>query len=236
MSRSRKLLLLGLAFVAAIVVLLKLALPALRQAVFYPKPQGLPPVVSETIEVLLARLQATLETNAPMVARALQPGLSDAQISKLEAEGEFRLSDDLRAFYRWHNGMTTNSTIGLLPGHRFVPLEEVAAERTLMRQQSGAAFNLFAGHRKSWLHVLDDGAGDGYFYDPQRTDAQGAFFFHFGEVGFYVWFPSLRNFLSGVIECYQTQAFKLSADGKTLDEDSDRIEAIWRRLAKLRED
>lgn len=176
-----------------------------------------------------------LETNAPIVAKSLQPGLSDARISELETQGGFRLSDDFRALYRWHNGMATNSTIGLLPGQRFVSLEEAVAERSLMRQQSGAAVSLFAAHRKGWLHVLDDGAGDGYFYDPQRADAHGAFFFHFAETGDYLWFPSLRNFLSGVIECYHTQAVKVAEDGQDLDEDFDRTERIWNRLGKSRE-
>ena len=107
--------------------------------------------------------------------------------------------------------------------------------RALVRQQSGAAFRVFAGHRRSWLRVLDDGAGDGYFYDPERTDAQGAFFFHFAEASYYVWFPSLRNFLSGVIECYHTQAVKVAADGKSLGEDSGRTEKIWSRLGKSNE-
>jgi hypothetical protein len=131
--------------------------------------------------------------------------------------------------------MSTNSTDGLLPGQRFVPLADAVDERALMRQQSGAAFNAFAGHTKSWLHVLDDGAGDGYFYDPERTDTQGAFFFHFAETGHYVWFPSLRNFLSGVIACYETQAVKVASDGKSLDEVMDRTEKIWSRLGKSRE-
>ena len=81
---------------------------------------------------------------------------------------------------------------------------------------------------------LDDGAGDGYFYDPERTDAEGAFFFHFAEVGYYIWFPSLRNFLSGVIECYRTQAIKVAADGKSLEEDFDRTEKVWSRFGKGR--
>ena len=207
----------------------------MQRSFFYPKPRGLPQVVAETTEQLLARLQATLETNAPVVARALQPGLSDVQISELETQGDFRLSGDLRALYRWHNGQPTNSTVGLLPGQRFVPLAEVVAERALIGPQSSVAFTVFAGHRKSWLQVLDDGAGDGYFYDPERPDAQGAFFFHFAEVGHYIWFPSLRNFLSGVIESYQTQAVKVATDGKSLDEDSDRTEKIWSRLGKSRE-
>ena len=235
MTRPRKFVLAACALAAAVVVFAILADPSMQRSFFYPKPRGLPPVVAETTEQLLARLQATLETNPPVVARALQPGLSDVQISELETQGDFRLSGDLRALYRWHNGLHTNSTVGLLPGQRFVSLDEVVAERALMRRQSSAAFRLFAGHRKSWLHVLDDGAGDGYFYDPERTEAQGPFFFHFAEVGHYIWFPSLRNFLSGVIECYQTQAVKVATDGKSLDEDSGRTEKIWNRLGKSRE-
>jgi len=234
MPHPRKILLVACALAAAVVVVAILAGPSVQRSFFYPTPRGLPPVVGETTEQLLARLQATLETNAPIVAQSLQPGLSDAQISELETRGGFHLSGDLRALYRWHNGIRTNSTVGLLPGQRFVPLDEVVAERALMRQQSGAAFRVFAGHRKSWLHVLDDGAGDGYFYDPERTDAQGAFFFHFAEIGHYVWFPSLRNFLSGVIECYKAQAVKVVADGKSLDEDTDRTEKYGADLGRAK--
>ena len=180
-----------------------------------------------------------LDSNAPLVAGGLQPGLSDAQIAVLESQEGFRLSNDLRALYRWHNGIATNNTIGLLPGQRFLPLDEVVRERAPVARQvasgSGlqrAAFSIFAGHRAGWIQVLDDGAGDGCFYDPIRTDAEGAFFRHFAEAGYYAWFPSLRNFLAGVVECYESHAVKVAADGKGLDEDFDRTEKIWTRLAK----
>ena len=242
MTRARKAIMTTVAIVIIIVVGLILAAPSIQRSFFYPKPNGLPSVVSQTTEQLLARLQAVLETNAPVVASALQPGLSDAQIAALESQGGFRLSDDLRALYRWHNGITRTSTIGLLAGQRFVPLDEVVQERSLVGQQvasgSGvqrAAFSVFAGHRTGWIQVLDDGAGDGYFYDPKRTDAEGAFFYHFAEVGHYLWFPSVRNFIAGVIECYESRAVKTSADGKSLDEDFDRTEKIWTQFAKSSE-
>ncbi len=85
------------------------------------------------------------------------------------------------------------------------------------------------------MHVLDDGAGDGYFYDPERQETEGAFFYHMAEGSYFIWFPSFRNFLSGVIECYETRCFKLSADGKSLDEDAQGSEKIWHRLAKFSE-
>ena len=242
MTRKRRVVGIAAGLVAGILAILILAGPALQRSFFYPKPHGLPPVVSQPLEQLLARLQTALETNAPAVAKTLQPGLSEAQIAALEAQGGFRLSDDLRAFYRWHNGMATNSTLGLLPGQRFLPLEQCAGERVIMGQQTGAApsaqraaFAVFASHRKSWVHVLDDGAGDGYFYDPERTDAAGAFFYHMAEGGYYVWFPSFRNFLSGVTECYETGRVRLSADGRSLDQDGPGAEKIWQRLAKASE-
>ncbi len=225
---------------SGVVVALVLAAPSLQRSFFYPKPRNLPPVVSQNVEQLLAKLQAAIETNAPAVSQALQPGLSEAQISALESQGG--LSANLRAFYRWHDGMTTNTTLGLLPGQRFLPLEQCVAERVMIGQQTGAAasaqraaFAVFAGHRKNWVHVLDDGAGDGYFYDPERTEGNGAFFYHMAEGGYYVWFPSFKNFLSGVVECYETRCVRLSADGKSLDEDGLKTEKIWQRLARASE-
>lgn len=224
--------LLGLVFVG----------PAMQRSFFYPQPRGLVPVVSPATEALLGRLQSALESNAPPVAQALQPGLTEAELAAQEARGGFRLPEELRAFYRWHNGMGTNSPIGLLPGHRFPPLEEVVGNRLALRQQSASAtafqratLAVLAGHRQSWVQVLDDGAGDGYFYDPERPAKAGAFFCHVAEAGYYEWFPSFRNFLSGLAECYESRAVRVSADGKQLDEDAGRTRTIWERLAVTNE-
>ena len=116
MTRAQKALMTAAAVGVIIIVGLVLAAPSIQRSFFYPKPRSLPPVVSQTTEQLLTRLQTVLETNAPIVAAALQPGLSDAQIVALELQGGFRLSDDVRALYRWHNGIVKTSRIGLLPG------------------------------------------------------------------------------------------------------------------------
>jgi cell wall assembly regulator SMI1 len=239
MPRTQKILLVASAALVIFVGLLIFAGPRVQRSLFYPKARGLPPLVNQTAGQLLAHLQTVLESNAPTIAQSLQPGLSDAQISTLESKGGFQLSLDLRALYHWHNGMSTNVTIGLLPGQRFLPLDEIVHERAILRQQvdsstlgQRAALAVFAGHRKSWVQVLDDGAGDGYFYDPERADAEGAFFQHFAEARYYLWFPSLRNFLAGVIECFETRAVRTAADNKSLDEDSDKAKKIWQRLGK----
>lgn len=130
--------------------------------------------------------------------------------------------------------MPTNSTVGLMPGLRFLPLDEIVIERTQGKQKLSsdsavqrAAHSFFAGHRSGWVQVLDDGAGDGYFFDPDRTAAEGAFFYHFAEVRHYLWFPSLNNFLAGLIECFETQAIRSTRDPKVLEEDAGRTQKVW---------
>jgi hypothetical protein len=100
---------------------------------------------------------------------------------------------DLRALYRWHDGIGTNSTVGLLAGQRVLPLDEAGRERARVGQRVAsaparerAASYVLAGHRTGGVQILDDGAGGGYFYDPNRSDAESAFFYHFAEMRYYV--------------------------------------------------
>jgi cell wall assembly regulator SMI1 len=199
---------------------------------FYPKPSKLPPTVSQTPDELLARLQAVLERRAPHISLSLQPGITDQRIRELEIHGKFQLSEELRAMYRWHNGMTTNGSGELIPMAWFLPLDRVVDERNALNAQvesrtpaQRAAFNTFAGHTRTWVSIFPDGAGDGYYFDPERN----SFFHHFAEVGSYHWFPSFRNFLAGVIECYESGAIFATngTNGLTLEQDFDKTEMIW---------
>ncbi len=88
----------------------------------------------------------------------------------------------------------------------------------------------FAGHRNGWLTVLDDGAGDGYFYDQTRRNSSGSFFYCFAEDGQYRFFPSITNFLIGAAECFELQIYRCDAAGKS-SEDFERSFALWPRYA-----
>ena len=237
-SRNAKIIagVVGLALL--VVIALRLAAPRMQESFFYPEAPPLPAVVSERVGSLLARLEATLRTNAPAVLEGLQPGLSDAEIRALELKGGFQLSDDLRALYRWRNGAKTNSLIGLIPGQHFVPLEWAVSERAMLLDGEGqtatqrAAMAMFTAHMKNWIHILNDGAGDGYFFDPTRPNAP--FFYHMAEAGHYLWFPSVKNFLAAAIECYEIKVFKPSADGSDVEEDYDQSGKIWERYGRAR--
>lgn len=223
------------AIVLALVLALLVVVPRATRSFFYPKPGKLPPTVNQTTDELLVRLQGVLEKHAPHVARSLQPGIPDERIRELETKGKFQLSEELRTMYRWHNGTSTNGASELIPMAYFLPLDTVVEERNglLAQVESGtpaqrAAFNTFAGHTKPWVSMFPDGAGDGYYFDPERN----SFFHHFAEFGSYHWFPSFKNFLAGVIECYESGAIFTtnSTNGVTLDQDFDKTETIWNRF------
>src|SRR5687768_12282986 len=213
-------------FLYMLVALLAVALlggRVLLRAWFYPKPPVMEPVTHEPLHVQLERLDRWLREHAPAIADALRPGLSDDEIDALEAEGRLRLTEEMCALYRWHAGCDERRTDEFIPSHRFVPLGEAVRGRTAVREQVRSltaaqriVFAVFAGHRTGWLHVFSDGAGDGYFYDPQRRGSPGSFFFNFNEDHSYLFFPTLADFVAAVIECFESGAFRPSARGTRL--------------------
>ena len=56
------------------------------------------------------------------------------------------------------------------------------------------AYEVFAGHKNGWITILDDGAGDGYFYDEARRRSGGSFFYCFTEDGVYRFFRRWPTF------------------------------------------
>ena len=222
----------------ALVVVALLGGRVLLRSWFYPKPPAMKPVTGERLEALLARLDACLRQHAPAVANSLRPGLPDDQVRALEAEGRLRLSDEIRALYQWHDGAEMVAPGEFIPSHRFLPLSEAVRMRAAHRAQVRSltvvprlAYRVFAGHRAAWLHVLDDGCGDGYFYDPGRRRRPGSFFFNFNEDHWYQFFPTLADFIAAVIECFESGAFRMSADGTRLRSDVKKSMGIMGRYS-----
>jgi cell wall assembly regulator SMI1 len=223
----------------AIIVFGVLGAVAIRHLVrtfYYPAPTRSAPTVNEDIDAALARFEAALRTHAPNVLDQLRPGLTDEEIARIERAYRLRLTDELRALYRWRDGSPPDPLVEFIPGHRFRPLEEAAKERIeLPRQAAGssfvawAAFIIVAGHRMGWLHVFDDLCGDGYFHDPRRR-RRGALFYHFAEVHDYRYFPTLANFLVGAAECYETGIYQVGRRGRT-SEDHERASELWAAYA-----
>jgi len=225
-----------------LVALIVIAIGALMvrsfaRAFFYPIPSGMPEPDQVDIASALARFEAALGKYAPQVLAKLQPGLTQEQIREIESKHRLCLTEELRALYRWRNGTPRASLVTLIPGHTFLPLEEAAAMRDELRRQAAAApvvqrlsYSLFAGHRATWITILDDLCGDGYFYDSGRRGLEGSFFYHFAEDRTYRYFPSVVNFLSGASEFYEAGIYRSNSKGE-VSENVERAFALWPRYA-----
>jgi cell wall assembly regulator SMI1 len=201
---------------------------------FYPPPPPMPAIVQQDTSGLLSKLEGILKIKAPEIHKSLQPGLSEKEIAELEKKSGTKLSDDLRALYRWHNGMSSTNALAFFPGHDFPSLQKTIDEKLLGQQETQgltsaqrAASAIFAGHRQTWIDIFPDGADGGYFFDPAREDKPGAFFYHFDEDMAYVYFPSFRNFLAGLTECFETGAYSTEDLGKTFSDELSTADAIW---------
>ena len=202
----------------------------------YPAAPMMPPVVSESMPEILARLEAVLNTNAPFVSTNLRPGISQEELSILEHRYHVQLPDEIKSIYQWHDGSVsdTNRLTDFIPIHRFVPLEEALETRAALAPEKASVFqrivyHIFVSHRESWICLFDDGAGDGYWFDPKRKPTEGATFCNVTEEASYTFFPSPKNLMAGVAACYQQNAFRIKKDSSPpeLDEDFEEAQKIW---------
>ncbi|MFC4456471.1 SMI1/KNR4 family protein [Deinococcus sonorensis] len=109
----------------------------------------------------LAQLEQWLKTHYRAAHGSLQPGLSDAEIDELLSDWPHRLSDDVRALYRWHDGFE-DTQVELLPGLSFLPLAQ-ALELARMLWAASAAQAQKGGpdfFPKQLLPILSDEAND----------------------------------------------------------------------------
>jgi hypothetical protein len=222
------------ALLAGLCLLLALG-PTLQRKVFYPKPKTLPAVVNKSTEQLLTELSSKLDKLGTNVASALRPGLTDPDIAALETKYNVSLPPDLRALYKWHDGA---GDAEFFPGHFFRSLEEALKSRASLAESNSktrlerVAFAAVVAHRKTWIEIFPDGAGDGYFFDPARSEKEGPFFYNMAEAFYYIWFPSAKNFLAGLVECFDSGAYKLDPKQGGLDADFEKADAIWRRYGR----
>ena len=236
MNRWQKI---GIGIAIAIVAVVALGFwgQARMRSFFYPVAPPMPAVVSEPMPEILARLEFVLKTNAPQVLAGLQLGLATEEIAKLEQQYHVQLPDDIKAIYEWHDGAcsaTNNASYDFIPIHRFMPLEEMLAEKaiegkgpaTLLQR---AAYRIFAGQRDSWFCLFSDGMRDGYWFDPKRKPSEGAVFYTFTEDNTFIFFPSAKNLMASIAKCYEQGAFRVKpgTSPPQLDEDLEKAQKIW---------
>lgn len=190
-----------------------------------PIPDRIPDTVDESLTAILVNLEGVLKDKAPNVLSTLRPGKSITELSKLQVDYGFELNDELSSLYLWHDGQFDDSTTDFIPGHSFPSIETVVENRNAARDQLRQAtllqrgfYWLMCGHRKNWMSILEDGAGDGYFFDPKRSSRHGQVFYCFQETGDYTFFPSLRNLLKAITECYAEGIFRSATNSESFED------------------
>lgn len=242
----KKIILVAVVVLAIIVAILSMGYLRFKrfEISMYPSAPPMPPVVSQSMDDILAQLDTQLQTNAPWVFTNLQPGLSLDRINELERRASIQIPDDIKALYHWHDGFNNRAfhpggpaAMGPLPMTYFLPLEEALQARLAANQDltnsttplQRTAFDVLAGFTKTWIVIFDEDDGNGYYFDPQRQPGQGSIFFHDMEDGEYVFFPSAKNLLAAVVKGYQTKTFywENHPNGAVLSEDVTAAQKLW---------
>jgi cell wall assembly regulator SMI1 len=153
------------------------------------------------------------------VVPLIRPGLTAAEIAREEAKLPFALTEEIRAVYRWCNGVRALdgkvlADVWFFPGFYLPRLED--AVREFEDRKLGPQW------RKGWFPLFSDGAGD--FYNvacrKQTADAAPVIGFMHGEPDQNVEYLSVTTMIETLADCYRQGAFFLDPDG-ALDMDDE---------------
>jgi len=154
------------------------------------------------------------------VVSLLRPGLSAGEVAREESKLPFVLTDEIRAVYRWRNGLrpadgNVLADLWFFPGFYLPCLEEAVQE--FHDRQFGAQW------RKGSFPLFADGGGDFYTARCQRqsTDSAPVIRFRHGEPDQNVEYVDVTTMMETLADSYRHGAFFLnSADVLDLNDDA----------------
>lgn len=166
----------------------------------------------------LERIHLWFQVNAPVVAGALQPGLTHEQISTQVQDLPFCLPQEVYQIYQWHNGSSAQQRVEFLPQYRFLSLEEALDQYQITveiwRQSVSETEQLqsWCPRPEGWFPLF---AEDGNFYmvvgqPSPKTTAPIIHFSEYGDNGLV--FNSLTDMMLAVAECLETGTYFLYED------------------------
>lgn len=199
--------------------------PAPAADEMYPRPTNLSPATAKALAGLLSEYENVIRELNPGVYAALQPGLSVEQLDAFEVQHDIVLTTDIRTLYSWKNGSSDHTNA--FPFYKFVPLGEALDSRKHFRKgtqdkppEIQEVYHDWLAFRYSWLCVLDNQCGDGYFYDPDRREEASSFFYTCHDDVGYMFYPSIGNYIEELLELHRRK--ELSTGKSGIEQDSDR--------------
>ena len=172
-----------------------------------PMTSEMPAVIEEDMDEIMHEFETEAIKNQPSIEASLRPGINDEKLMEAETALGAPLHPEMRTFYRWHDGLAGG--LQLFPGYEFYSLEEaIQTNEELNQAYKEKGMQFFMAHEASWLILFPDPAGDGYYYDYKQDYARGGVFFNFRESAYYLYFPSIKNLLAALTECYRQGAYQ----------------------------
>lgn len=172
-------------------------------------------------EADLKALETWLRAEFPVAAAQLRPGLTDAQIDERlrRAGAAFDLPLEVRALYRWHDGMGVDGDLPLLEYHRFVSLEEALRGPGAFMPLPGNALMLFAYPEEAYYVLCPtDGvpAAPVHFRLLEDPDPVRAY-------------TSVQTMIATALECYRSGAVTPGGAGWNVEDQAAFAEIHARR-------
>jgi cell wall assembly regulator SMI1 len=153
------------------------------------------------------------------VVPLIRPGLTASEIAQEEAKLPFALTEEIRAVYRWRNGVRAEdgavlADVWFFPGFYLPRLEDAVQE--FHDRKLGPQW------RKGWFPLFADGAGDFYNVPCRKkaTDAAPVIAFMHGEPDQNVEYLDVTTMIETLADSYRQGAFFTDPDG-ALDMDDE---------------
>jgi len=156
-------------------------------------------------------LVTQVQLHAALLVPQLQPGLSKEVITAHLADLHGHLSQEVLAFYGWHNGQALNHDGDLMPWHLFVPLERA---RRVYQQTLGQRGPYARWHETWWPIWIDEDGRQTHFVASQPHPHAASPIYTLGTSHHRqeVWmaYDSLTTMLATLAACYATGAYWLA--------------------------
>lgn len=193
------------------------------------------PVTATSMDELWSALEDWLGQYLPEVLVDLNPGCSNQELTELERRLDCRLPEDVKAFYRRHDGQKGQAT-GLFCGLPFLSAialydqwsawrdlaledEEIITEIESESYPDGAIKPVYINLK--WIPLAHDGSGNhlGVDLDPDTTGIVGQVI-NFGadETRKFVLADTLTNFMAWMLAQYRAGNYQNSEGSLALKE------------------
>ncbi len=149
----------------------------------------------------------------------LQRGLTDQELDAIEEQYHCKFTDDIRQLYKWHNGSPETCATEIFAWGRFLPIEYSLKVKNLPITHPDPEVQKLTeqmlAYRKSWIAIIEDASGNGFYYDPDRSTQASSFFYHPHDDIPYYFYPCVGNYIQSLLDMhsqgqliYNNQSFK----------------------------